>query len=524
MESECLFAELLERAVNFAKHSRVLDSRHILRTIPKHAWNQRYYLAHAICCMKQEDFRSAVEYLEPIRDTLDHKSLKVLSKCYEKLNDNPKAAEVYLQMNPEEMKFAQWIKMLNCFQKLADETKVDEIFTTILERFPDNHLICFRYADYLLENDHPSFLVYIDCFINKWPLQIKFHLLKIQHALAHQRTDGIENYLISILHQHPFLMHANFLLMEYYLLSQMPMMVQLYQRSCINRMSASGNLAFELNAFNDRYKELKEIVILRAPAKVTLSTVVQRSFETCQAGDVGCYLVGSAVHNLINQSELSYLQDLDFVSNRLPNKKCFIANPHIRNLYTCWMTEEFGSRKKIDYFVVGYPHETFLKQDFLTRDFTINALYVDRHGNLSDPSGLGYPDFMDKTLRTIGLPSKSLAEDPNRILRALKLMAQGYRPVEELDFALANWVPDYRFNQAHLYSITRKILDAINPLAFINYLKQYQLLSKLFLLSEHTSDEQALEALRQLIMPKVNRFFVCASVTPSLALTHLASR
>ncbi len=65
-------------------------------------------------------------------------------------------------------------------------------------------------------------------------------------------------------------------------------------------------------------------------------------------------------------------------------------------------------------------------EDCLRRDFTVNAIYADLStGVLTDPTG-GVADLLRKPrLRMIGDPLQRLAEDPLRILRALRFSA-GY--------------------------------------------------------------------------------------------------
>jgi len=90
----------------------------------------------------------------------------------------------------------------------------------------------------------------------------------------------------------------------------------------------------------------------------------------------------------------------------------------------------------------GFPYEvTTLREDVETfgrqarvvfgrnwtrdaerRDFTLNALYVDRHGKLHDPLG-GLADCLDRRIRFIGDPDRRLQEDYLRILRFFRIYA-----------------------------------------------------------------------------------------------------
>ncbi len=64
-----------------------------------------------------------------------------------------------------------------------------------------------------------------------------------------------------------------------------------------------------------------------------------------------------------------------------------------------------------------------LQEDFLRRDFTINALYVGLHaeyrGQVIDPFG-GIRDLAEKTLRTPADPVQTFSDDPLRMMRAVR--------------------------------------------------------------------------------------------------------
>ncbi|MHC5210041.1 MAG: polynucleotide adenylyltransferase PcnB [Planctomycetota bacterium] len=77
------------------------------------------------------------------------------------------------------------------------------------------------------------------------------------------------------------------------------------------------------------------------------------------------------------------------------------------------------------------------EQDAVRRDFTINALLYDvRSAEVIDYVG-GVQDLNDRVLRTIGDPEVRFAEDPVRMLRAVKFMSRlGLSPAPDLDAAM----------------------------------------------------------------------------------------
>ena len=59
------------------------------------------------------------------------------------------------------------------------------------------------------------------------------------------------------------------------------------------------------------------------------------------------------------------------------------------------------------------------KDDYKRRDFTVNAMYMDKDLNVIDYCG-GQKDLENRILRMVGNPDQRLKEDPLRILRAIR--------------------------------------------------------------------------------------------------------
>jgi tRNA nucleotidyltransferase (CCA-adding enzyme) len=60
-----------------------------------------------------------------------------------------------------------------------------------------------------------------------------------------------------------------------------------------------------------------------------------------------------------------------------------------------------------------------LREDLRRRDFTVNAMAMDLHGNLADPFD-GQADLRQRILRCVGEPERRFQEDALRILRGLR--------------------------------------------------------------------------------------------------------
>ena len=64
-----------------------------------------------------------------------------------------------------------------------------------------------------------------------------------------------------------------------------------------------------------------------------------------------------------------------------------------------------------------------LREDLSRRDFTVNAMALDREGEVIDPFG-GREDLKKRLIRCVGEPDKRFSEDALRMLRAVRFSAQ----------------------------------------------------------------------------------------------------
>lgn len=154
------------------------------------------------------------------------------------------------------------------------------------------------------------------------------------------------------------------------------------------------------------------------------------------------YLVGGGVRNYLLNKQIS---DYDITTDADPNaiKMAFSDYPKYD------IGKELGTvvvvidKVKIDitpfrkedlYIDHRRPSEivftSSLKEDLKRRDFTINAMCLDKDNNLIDLFN-GLQDLNKKTIRAIGNPNTRFHEDGLRILRALRFKAKLNFSIEE---------------------------------------------------------------------------------------------
>ena len=142
------------------------------------------------------------------------------------------------------------------------------------------------------------------------------------------------------------------------------------------------------------------------------------------------YLVGGSVRDYLL---LGTLNDLDVVTDATPDE--------VESFYqgkATYTFKKFGAvtiyyegyrfdlttlRKEEAYIDSRHPNKiTFvkeLKDDVIRRDFTLNALYMDKNLKVYDYVS-GQEDLKNKVLKMIGDPYLRIKEDPLRILRAIR--------------------------------------------------------------------------------------------------------
>lgn len=148
------------------------------------------------------------------------------------------------------------------------------------------------------------------------------------------------------------------------------------------------------------------------------------------------YMVGGSVRDIFLRGvSFEDISDYDFATDAIPEQIIHVLHP--RQVFT--VGEKYGTVGLYDntfqittfrkefyepgsrFPVVGYVNE--LREDLVRRDFTINSLAMDSDWNLIDMFE-GRSDWTKCTLRTPRDPERTFEEDPLRMLRAFRFLAQ----------------------------------------------------------------------------------------------------
>ena len=135
------------------------------------------------------------------------------------------------------------------------------------------------------------------------------------------------------------------------------------------------------------------------------------------------YLTGGSARDYLLKREFT---DFDLTTDATPSEiKEFLpnldytyakfGNVHGKHLDITTLRVEGGYKDYRHPSVIKFTKK--LEEDYLRRDFTINALYIDMNLKVYDFAN-GLSDLKNKIIRFIGNPNKRVIEDPLRILRA----------------------------------------------------------------------------------------------------------
>lgn len=182
--------------------------------------------------------------------------------------------------------------------------------------------------------------------------------------------------------------------------------------------------------------------------------LVDGLFETFERAGRQLFLVGGAVRDLVMGASPEALTDLDFATDARPEQIAAILRRARLPVFEVGaafgtvgtvLAGNGGPRRDVqvttyrlkETYRRGSRHPEvvfgqFLDADLARRDFSMNAMALDRLGTVVDPHG-GRADIAARRLRVVGDPFDILAEDPLRILRAARFIARfGFAPHPDL--------------------------------------------------------------------------------------------
>lgn len=208
------------------------------------------------------------------------------------------------------------------------------------------------------------------------------------------------------------------------------------------------------------------------------------------------YFVGGCVRDLLLNRPVG---DIDIATSALPEEiqqifpqvipvgiehgTVIVRYNHVSYEITTFRLDgDYSDQRRPDY--VQFIDR--VDEDLERRDFTINALAMDKEGNIIDLFA-GKEDLAQKIIRTVGNGYDRFCEDPLRIIRALRFSSQLGFSIEEETLKAIHQVKD-QIETLAIERITNeftKLFSGIFVQKAIDYLKSTAIYNYLPILSEH---------------------------------------
>lgn len=192
-----------------------------------------------------------------------------------------------------------------------------------------------------------------------------------------------------------------------------------------------------------------------------------------------CYFVGGCVRNALLNVPVN---DIDLSTNARPDQVMDLArsagfNPIPTGIdhgtvtvivsETPFEITTYRRDVKTDGRRAVVAFSDTINDDAIRRDFTMNALYADQHGNIIDPLN-GLPDLLARRVRFIEDADRRIKEDYLRILRFFRFQAwygddSAGLDVDGLAASAANLEGLETISKERIGSEMKKLLSAPNP-------------------------------------------------------------
>lgn len=445
--------------------------------------------------------------------------------AYEMLNDVENASH-YLSLGRENFSFSSDVALSTVIFQMKQGDLIESVLATfaeILTRFPDDSSIWVYYCQYLVEQQLPDAYSILETALERFSHVPALYQVKAKFYRDHGNLQKALDVLITSSEQFPYHVPTQLDLVRQYLLMERFDLAKAHREKCAvvgqNRLlfSSLDKLIEKAEAIQVAGHEGLGITFSEEKVEIKPPAVLLECMnELRNVGLQSCFLVGGAVTKLLaGRNDLVDCTDLDFMTND-PNayeklsQIGFSTCPHIPQLF-----------KRFSYPAIDVMHVPKvsteqgweLHSNALSRDFTISALYFGRpsegspNGTLYDPTDKGIADLRAMRLRMIGHASNRLKEDPTRLLRAVKYIQEGFKPTNDLHFALSDWkltsiLDDRTIGRIH--ALVQKHLNILNDEQKAEYyaiLVRYHLVEKLFGMTE--ADFQSLFNLN--IKPQFNQ-------------------
>ena len=243
------------------------------------------------------------------------------------------------------------------------------------------------------------------------------------------------------------------------------------------------------NSLTDKVKILIPINVKKVFGLETLSLMRLINREKLE-----CFIVGGALRNYFFDKVIT---DIDLATNGRPDEIREILKKEglefdnraskYGTLFVKFMKKRFqitSFRKDIETFgrsaKVKFSRD--ITDDAKRRDFTFNAIYCSKEGNLVDPLD-SFEDLKKKKLKFIGNAEKRIKEDHLRILRFFRFIAELDLNYENIETNYLEAISLYKDNlklisKERISSELKRIFLSVDPTISLEFLEKTKIYKK----------------------------------------------
>lgn len=523
----------------------------LLKKIPGHERDPHVLLCLAHCAESSGDDAQAKAFFYAIpqlkRNTT---ALNSLARHYERMHENDSALAIYEGIpaqdrdRPTQINFARFyekqgrhtdaialyqsiqnwerdegilLHLARCNESIQDG-RAWALYQTALQHFPYSQDAAFQFCRYLIKRGDRDAETTLMAFKKKWPYLSGLDLLTARYQWNEpaRAMDTLKN----IMARRPYYRPAYIRLIQLLLRLGDPVAARQYEADCHERFKGNNRFFNQLSQCMKTppplLRDWNDASIDDAMTLPCIALPQRIQDAMALGGDAVAFLVGSTLLDLLNQTPLTVQCDIDIVV-ALDDVTGLLAKGFRPCRYNPWLYYKSMPPHHVEYYVLPSMDVPFVHHNALARDFTISSLYCDQQGQLYDPTGYGLHDAKHRLLRTVQLPEPCFADDPVRLLRAIKYILKGYRPTEETKQALLSFKPQPDYPLDHFHAVLRKQLRAAASIdeqhAYMGALQEYGVLKNVMGILPSDDIDACLAQIKRILessLSEKNRFFTPA--------------
>lgn len=497
-------------------YTRFSDTEKALSTyesIPNKDDNTLY--AYASLLKTTLQYQKAVDVLVSITNVNDI-VLNLLAQCYQLQGDHKNAVENYKKISS--LTYDQLCLLAQAYRNLGEVQKSKDFMLLAslkdnLDKNPASAKTHYAYGRGLIFYWPEKCVEFATICLKKFSHHVEIWHLYVEALIETGRHPLAVIILAEALRLFPddFLLHIN--LLKHYLFLGAADRAQELFTYCYHLFAHRDDLCQKLPGLLRSAHFISQDHNTYSYSTLTLNQTAfpklfQTVFSLIDRLTEEKYICGNAVLNALEGKPFNSedeIEILTFINNQSFHE---VTNQFLQRAFRNSAESQYRFKRKLPsgLSIICYailPPVNFIFNLTTFGLFTICSLYMDKYGNIFDPSGRGSDDLRNKILRPMGNADEILRYKPISVIYAISYIVQGYRPSAELEKALHNWDIRAELDLYRIHSLVQRQLALPTARKFVNALDHYGLLNKLFLIKSSHIPEENLQLLKLVVKQKI---------------------